>query len=448
MTGRRIVILGNGGAAICAAKAARASGHQGEIHLVSDTNAPAFNPMLSPYYLKGAIPWERCFPFGIGFYRDYDVTCHVDAAAEFLDAISQRVVLANGEQLPYDRCLIATGADPTIPAVPGLKDSPRAIPLRTAASARNLEKATRSAKRVVVLGASLVGLKVAEILCKRNIRVILLDVVDQLLPRGAHPLCAALLRRYFEEHGVDVRLGCAMEGMEGAKEGVLCHFPESIVEEADFVAVCTGVHPNLSFLDPRQAAVDKAILVNERMQTSTQNLYAAGDASQGMNLLSGQREWLGNWGNACFQGRTAGENMAGKPVSYAGSLPENISPFFDWTYAHLGDVQREGKHVRHVAFGDPGQGGYCLLAFEQGVLIGANLINATHLAGKLRRVIIRKLDWGEYLEHADERFTVHGIEKMLSGITDSISQLPVTGPRRRTYENSSEQYGRNHGRSD
>jgi 3-phenylpropionate/trans-cinnamate dioxygenase ferredoxin reductase subunit len=407
-----------------AAKTARCSGHRGEIHLVSDTNAPTFNPMLSPYYLKGAIPWERCFPFGQGFYRDHNITCHLDAPAESLDAINQRVTLANGQTLPYDRCLIATGAAPVIPPVPGLKDSPRAFPLRTAASARNLEKAIPSARKAVILGASLVGLKVAEILRKRNIHVILLDVVDQLLPRGAHPSCAALLKRYFEEHGVDVRLGCTLAGMEGAREGVLCHFPESIIEEADFVAVCTGVRPNLRFVHPDQVEVDQAILVDEHMQTSRQNLYAAGDVCQGMNLLSGKREWLGTWGNACYQGRTAGQNMAGEAVTYPGSLPENISPFFDWTYAQLGDVQREGKHVRHIAFGDPGQGGYCLLAFEHETLIGANLINATHLAGKLKRAIVRKWDWRAYLERADECFTVHGIEKMLSEITDNISQLP------------------------
>ena len=94
------------------------------------------------------------------------------------------------------------------------------------------------------------GLKVAEILSKKAVKVILLDVVDQMLPRGAHPSSAAYLRTYFEEHGVDVRLGCTMEGMEGTSEGVTCHFPDDIIEEADFVAVCTGVRPNVDFIDP------------------------------------------------------------------------------------------------------------------------------------------------------------------------------------------------------
>ncbi len=421
MQNERLAILGNGGAAVSAAKAARISGHRGEIHLVSDTNAPAFNPMLSPYYLKGCIPWERCFPLGAGFYRDYDITCHFDAPVESLDAPNQRVVLTDGREFIYDRCLIATGAAPAVPPVPGLRGSPRARPLRTAASARRLEKAILTARRAVVLGASFVGLKVAEILSKRGIRVILLDVVDQVLPRGTHPAAAAILRAHIEEHGVDVRLGCTMEGMEGAREGVVCHFSGDIIAETDFVVVCTGVRPNLGFVDPGQVEIDQAILVDERMQTSAENLYAAGDVSQGMNRISGKREWLGTWGNACYQGRIAGRNMAGEDAAYPGSVPENISPFFEWTYAQLGDIQPSGGDIRHIAFGDPGRGGYGLLAFQEGILTGANLINCTHAAGALKRAILQKWSCADRLERPAGVFTDVSAEQTLSECMDGIT---------------------------
>ena len=172
---------------------------------------------------------------------------------------------------------------------------------------------------------------------------------------------------------MDVRLGCTMEGMEGAREGVVCHFSDSIIEEADFVAVCTGVRPNLGFVDTDQVEIDQAIVVDERMQTSAPNLYAAGDVSQGVSLLSGRKEWLGTWQSACLQGRTAGQNMAGEEAAYRGSIPENISPFFDWTYAQIGDVHREGRHIRHVAFSYPEEEGHGLLVFDEDVLIGGKL---------------------------------------------------------------------------
>ncbi len=397
--------------------AARTSGFRGEVHLASDIDGPAFNPMLAPYFLKGVIPWERCFPFGPGVYRAWDITCHFGAAAESLDTVNNEVTLADGTKVAYGRCLIATGASPVIPPVPGLKGSLRTLLLRTAASARALDRAIPPAKTGLVLGASFVGLKVAEILKKRGVKVILLDVAEQMLPRGAHPASAALIRTYFEGHGVDVRLGCTMDGMEGAGDGVACHFSGGVIEEVDLVVVCTGVRPNLAFVDPLRVRTDQAVLVDEHMESSVRDLYAAGDASQGMNVLSGTREWLGTWENACLQGRVAGANMAGRDASYPGSIPQNIGPLFEWTYAQLGDVRPQGDGVRHVAFGDPGEGGHLLLAFRHEVLTGANLINCTRLAGKLRRAILQKWDWGTSLQH---RSTVQGAERALNRAADDF----------------------------
>lgn len=388
--GGRLLILGNGGSAVSAAKSARFSGYQGEICMVSDSVDKAFNPMLAPYYLKGHIPWERCFPFGADFYRNYDITCSFGTPVESLDAVNQEVILTGGKRLSYDRCLIATGASPVIPSIPGLKNSPRTFVLRTAASVRSLEMIASPSKKAVVLGASFVGLKVAEILKKRGIDVILLDVVDQVLPRGAHPRVAALLKTYFDERGVDVRLDCTMEGMEGAREGVTCTFSDTIIETADFVVVCTGVRPNVSFVNPEQVNVDRAILVDEQMRTSVPNLYAAGDVSQGVSLLSGRKECFGTWQSACLQGRTAGQNMAGEEAYYCGSIQENISPFFEWTYAEIGDTMGASGDREYFTFGDQRDEGYGLLALENDTLVGANLINCTGLAGQLRSAIIRK----------------------------------------------------------
>jgi len=423
MAVERVVIIGNGGAAVHAVRGARDSGYTGEIHMISDMDTPAFNPMLSPYYLKGIIPWESCFPFGRDFYARHDITCHFNAAVESLDTIDQTIELTNGKRLSYDRCLIATGASPVIPPVPGLTDSHRAYPVRTAMSVKNLEKAIASAKKVIVLGASLVGLKVAEVLAKRAVKVILLDIVDQVLPRGAHPSSASYLKKYLEEHGIDVRLGCSLKGMEDTRERVVCHFPDNVIEEADCVAVCTGVRPNVSFIDPRQVNIRQAIIVDERMRTNRQNLYAAGDVSQGYNVLSGRQEWLGTWGNACHQGRVAGYNIAGRETSYPGSIPQNISPLFDWTYAQLGDMQAQGDSIRYVTFGDPWEKGYCALAFEGSALMGANLINCTHLAGKLRRAIVQRWDWGCCLHEPETSLTMDTIESALNKVSGSLRPL-------------------------
>ncbi|MGD0661010.1 MAG: FAD/NAD(P)-binding oxidoreductase [Syntrophorhabdales bacterium] len=431
----RLLILGNGGAALSAARAARASGHLGEIHLASDVEGPAFNPMLAPYFLKGALPWERCFPFGAAFYDAFGITCHLGAEAERLDTRNREVTLASGERISYDRCLVATGAGPIVPPVPGLKASKRAFFLRTAASVRQLEEAIPKARSALVLGASFVGLKVAEILTRRQIRVTLLDCADQVLPGGAHGLLAAAIQALFERHGVEVRLRCAMEGVEGAGNGVVCHFRDGKIEAADLVVVCTGVKPNIGFLDPMQVRTDEAVLVDERLETSVQGLYAAGDACQGINIISGKHEWLATWENACLQGRVAGRNMAGESACYPGSLPQNIGLFFEWTYAHLGDVRgdvkgdvrgdvrTQGHSVLHRFFGSPSEGRFLVLALSGDILVGANLINCAHLAGGLRRAIRERWRWEG---PARDGLTLEGIEKALRRGMDDFRSRPGT----------------------
>ncbi len=393
-TGQHIVILGNGGAAAHAVMGARSAGFEGAIHLVSDTGGPAFNPMLAPYYLKGRLSWKHCFPFGPDFYRRYDVTCHFGSGAAALDAVNQSVQLKNGSTLAYDQCLIATGASAVIPPVPGLRDSSCAFTLRTADNTLQIEKAMHSTKKVVVLGASLVGVKLAEILQRKGTRVILLDVASQLLPRGAHPETAARLQAYFQDRGIEIRIGCSMEGMEQDEEGVCCFFPDEVMEQADFVAVCTGIRPNIEFLDKRQVAVDLAILVDDHMQTSAGTLYAAGDVCQGLNRQTGRQEWLGTWGNACYQGRTAGINMAGKTAVHPGLVPQHVSPFFDWTYAQIGDVHRQGKNIHVKMAGEPeSEKGFNLFVFEDEVLIGANLINGLEHIGSIKKAITLGRSW-------------------------------------------------------
>lgn len=386
----QIVVIGNGGAAAHAVMAARRAGFTGEIHQVSDDIGPGFNPMLSPYYLKGILSWEQCFPFGPDFYKTHAVTCHFGSPAVFLDTNQNKVFLDNGRYIQYEKCLIATGARPATPPIPGLSGSGRVFPLRTPGSVLRIQKAIGSAKKAVVLGASLVGVKVAEILSRKGIVVVLLDVAAQVFPGGAHQATAALLQQYLAHKGIEVRLGCSLEGIGEGSGGVCCFLPGGITEDADFVAVCTGIQPNAGFVDPRGIAMDQAILVNRYMQTTAPDVYAAGDVCQARNRISGKNEWLGTWISACGQGRTAGANMAGAYRSWEGGIPQNISPVYDWVYAQIGNVRGNSPDHRIEISGDPfaGEGRFKLLAYDGDVLAGANLINCSREAAFVKNAII------------------------------------------------------------
>jgi 3-phenylpropionate/trans-cinnamate dioxygenase ferredoxin reductase subunit len=357
--------------------------------MLSDTREPAFNPMLAPYYLKGMMDWEQCYPFGADFYRHHEVTCHFGSRVVELDAVARWVRTEDGHQMYYDQCLVATGANAALPPVPGLSESPFAYPLRTSESTRNLESVMASAKKAVILGASLVGIKMAEIMTKKQARIIVVDVADQVMPHGAHSITADFLQRYFEQHEVEFMLGCSMEGLSENGEGVCCFFPQSVVEDADFIGVCTGIRSNLQFVDRQQVAIDLGIIIDTCCRSNVPGLYAAGDCAQGINPMSGRHEWQGTWVNACYQGRTAGLNMAGQPAHFQGIIPQHVSPFFDWVFAQIGDVHGDGENVRTETLGNPfeGDGKYKLLVYDGDILVGANLINCMEDAGVIKHAI-------------------------------------------------------------
>ena len=386
-----LLMIGNGGAAIHAIQAIRATGYKGTLHLVSDTTGPAFNPMLSPYYLAGEISAEQCFPFGQQFYETNSVICHFGSPAERLDAGDRKVYLKGGESISYDRCLVATGASSDLPPAPGLRDSQYVFMLRTAEQMIRLYRALSGVRKAVILGASLLGIQLAEILIRRGIKVTLVDLTTQILPFTAHFKLAPILHQHLIKCGVDLRLGWVLRWVEDVQDGVHLHFQDDQILKADMVLVCTGVKPNIEFLKDTEIEIDQGILVDDHMQTSVNDIYAAGDVSQGMNQLSGKRERIGLWGNACYQGRTAGLNMAGLDTSYPGSLQQHISAFFGLTFVHLGDINPQGKDIETLENFNHSEGTFRLLVFDRGVLIGANLINCHEEAGWLKTDMIQAM---------------------------------------------------------
>jgi 3-phenylpropionate/trans-cinnamate dioxygenase ferredoxin reductase subunit len=320
------------------------------------------------------------------------VTCHFGSPVVALDAVARSVRTEDGHQMGYDQCLVATGANAALPPVPGLSESPFAYPLRTSESTRNLESVMATARKAVILGASLVGIKIAEIMTKQKARIVVVDVADQVMPHGAHSLAAGFLQRYFEQHEVEFMLGCSLEGLSESEGGVCCFFPQSIVEDADFIGVCTGIRPNLQFVDRQQVDIDLGILIDACCRSNVPGLYAAGDCAQGINPMSGKQEWQGTWVNACCQGRTAGLNMAGQYARFPGIIPQHVSPFFDWVFAQIGNVHIDGRNVRTETQGNPfeGDGKFKLLVYDGDILVGANLINCMEDAGIIKHAITMK----------------------------------------------------------
>ncbi len=410
----RLLILGNGGAAVHAVKAARSSGHNGEILLVSDSNSPVFNPMLAPYYLAGKIDFDHCFPFGPKFFEKLDVNCYLGSPVEELDTVNRKASLGNGKHLNYDRCLVATGARPVLPPVTGLNNSRHVFMLRTSKDTVHLQQALAGAKTVVILGTSFVGLKLAEICLQRNMEVKLVDVAECVLPLCTTNECNSVIESRLLHKGIHLYLGQILEAVGDSENRVHLHFQGDLSLSADLCIACTGVQPNLDFLMNSNVEMDQGIFVDDKMRSNVQGLFAAGDVSQGLNLLSGKREVIGLWGNACYQGRTAGYNMANREFRYQGAIPHNVTQIMDVTFATIGDVHGTGTHVSVFSKQNDPNGPLIELVFQGKKLVGANLLNCLNIAGKLKAAMVHEWDLLEYLSASSDSVTEEELDRTLT----------------------------------
>jgi NADPH-dependent 2,4-dienoyl-CoA reductase/sulfur reductase-like enzyme len=387
--GKSVVILGNGCAGAECIKALRESGYKEKIHLLTDSRWSIYNPMLTTYYVAEKIGFEGLFPYGTGqeFYLKYGVEVIPESPVVALDAEQKVVRARSGLEFKYDRCLIATGATPVLPPIEGI-GSDRVYTLRTVEDAIRLKKAmVKKPKKALVIGASMVGIKVMELFYKGGMEVCMADLAQHIFPLSAHPDCARIVEERLDQKGIKLRFGAGIEKVEETNGGVRAYFSGSTEsEEADLLVMCIGVKANTGFIDRKRVAVDRGILVDETMRTNRPGLYAAGDVAQGKNLLSGESEIMGLWNNARYQGRTAGRNMAGKKESFPGNIPHNITHFMGMDFVGIGKINDyDGMEKKYDGRR------YIQLFWKQGLLVGANFLDGYMESGLIKHAVMKGL---------------------------------------------------------
>lgn len=384
-----VVIIGNGCAGAECIKALRETGYQGRIDLLTDNKWPVFNPMLSTYYVAGKIAFDRLFPYGTGqeFYLKYRVEASPESPVVSLDGEQRLVYINAGPELRYDQCLIATGAAPIMPPIEGIA-SDRVYTMRTVEDAIRLKDAmTRRPRKALVIGASMVGIKLVELFYQAGMEVCLADLARHIFPMAAHPECAQVIEERLTRKGIHLQFGAGIEKVEETARGVRAYFKDSTQsEEADLLVMCIGVRANTGFVDRKQVAVDRGILVDGHMRTNMPGLYAAGDVSQGENLLSGQPEIIGLWSNARSQGRTAGRNMAGGNEVFCGNIPHNMTHFMGMDFVGIGDVNNQDRMEKKY----DGKR-YIQLFWKEGLLTGANFVDSYTESGAVKHALMKGL---------------------------------------------------------
>lgn len=339
---KKIAIVGFGGAGYNAAREIRKLDREAVIDVYSDTDIGPYNPMLTTYYVKGAIPYEALFPFGSleEITASLNLNFHANRPVAGLDPETRTLKFGDGSQAQYDEILISTGARAVMPPIPGL-DLPGVFKMRTAQDAVQLKTMldSGSIKSGLVIGASWVGIKVVEDLVERKIPCTLVDGAQWMFYVAAFEETAKRAQKDLEEKGVQVACGQMLQSIQQEENGQLTAVMQNGNRfTADTIAVCIGVRMNVDFLRDSGVAMNRGVIVDARMQTNYPGIYAAGDCCEATDIQSGTKRNIGVWFNANKQGAVAGVNMAGDHAEFDANVLVNLAHYLDYDFISLGDV--------------------------------------------------------------------------------------------------------------
>jgi len=387
----KYLIAGSSHAALEAATAIRLVDADGVLTLLTQDAHFPYSPTILPYVVSGRSQPDNVVLRGQAYFDDNAIAFMPDSTVVSVDPAQSSLRLACGETWQYDRLLIATGAAPMLPPVRGLADVPFHV-LRSMDDAVNLRQAMGQARSAIVLGAGLVGMHAAENMAKAKIAVTVIELQPHALTGYFEPRASAIIERTFARNGVRMLVGQTLRSVERRGDGCLATLADGKTIAADLLLVCTGVKPNIGFLDGSGIEVDTGILVDDLMHANLPNIWAAGDVAQARGFWGGEVV-NGILPNAVEQGRIAGAGMAGDAgvTPFAGAVPLNTYSFFGQQAISVGRSSScDGFEIEDS--GDEANGVYRHIVLNDGRLIGIATINDFVDAGIMWQLIRRGTD--------------------------------------------------------
>jgi apoptosis-inducing factor 3 len=351
----RIVIVGGGAAGFAAAEMLRRQDYKGDIVMLSnDDAAPVDRPNLSKDYLAGTAPEEWIPLRGDDFYPANAIELRLKANVAAIDPRGREVSLAGGGKVPYDRLLLATGAEPVRLPIPGAAQ-PHVHTLRSLADSRAIVALAKTARRAVVIGASFIGLEAAAALRTRGIEVHVVAPEKRPMERVLGPAMGDFVRALHEEHGVVFHL----EDTATAIDGKLVKLKSGGSLDADLVVVGVGVRPRLELAEKAGLSLDRGVMVDAFLETSAPGIFAAGDIARWPDSHGGQAIRVEHWVVAERQGQTAALNMLGAREKFD-AVPFFWSQHYDIPINYVGHAEKWDE----IAVEGDIAGKDCLLRFK------------------------------------------------------------------------------------
>lgn len=367
---KRYVIIGNGTAAVGCIEGIRSVDTQSPVTVISEEKHPVYCRPLISYFLEGKTDTKRMNYRGGDFYDKMGCEVLYGEKATKIDSKAKKVILESGSEIPYTDLCVAAGSSPFVPPFAGLEKVGQKFSFMTLDDALALDAAVSESSRVLIVGAGLIGLKCAEGLAGRVASITVCDLADRVMSSVLDAECAAVMQKRLEENGISFMLGDTAERFE-ENEAVM---KSGKTVPFDILVLAVGVRANTALVKDIGGEVNRGIVVNDRMETGVDGIFAAGDCTEGNDISCGTKRVLAILPNAYMQGHTAGVNMAGGGEVFDKAIPMNSVGFFGLHAMTAGSYDGE-------MYEEKGEGKLKRLFIRDGRLVGFMLIGETERAG-------------------------------------------------------------------
>lgn len=368
----RVVIVGAGHAAGQVVASLRQHKFDGDIVLVGDEPyLPYQRPPLSKKFLAGDLPAERLYVKPASFYDDSSITLQLDTRVAAIDRDTKCVKIDGGEDVSYDKLVIATGSRVRRLPVEGANLNGVHY-LRSIADVDNIRTDMEAGRKLVIIGAGYIGLEVAAVAQQAGLNVTVVEMADRVMSRVVSPEISDFYQIEHTNHGVRFRLSTGVSSLGGKKRVKSVTTSEGEEIPADLVVIGIGILPNTELAANAGLDVENGIVVDDHCQTSDPNILAVGDCTSHPNPIYDRRLRLESVHNAAEQAKTAAANICGQDVAYA------QVPWF-WSDQYDLKLQIAGLSEGYddvVIRGNPAERSFSCLYLQDGRLIAVDAINA------------------------------------------------------------------------
>ncbi|MBL6933232.1 MAG: NAD(P)/FAD-dependent oxidoreductase [Rhodospirillales bacterium] len=379
------VIVGAGPSGVTAAETLRKVDPDGTVTLVDGEKDPPYGRMAIPYFLIGKVPEQGVYLRKDENHFENLGINYIQAKATSVSHDDNTLSLDNGDVLPFDKMLVATGSHPIKPPIDGL-DRPNIHHCWTLEDARNISRITGEGVDVVLMGAGFIGCIIMEALALSGANLTVVEAEDRMVPRMMDQNAGNMIKDWCIEKGVNVLTSARVISVDEIDGKLSVNVDNGDVIKADLVVVATGVRPNADFLEGSGVEIEAGIKVDNALRSSVDNIFAAGDVAQGPDFSTGGQAVHAVQPTGVEHGRIAALSMADKGIAYRGSLNMNVLDTLGLISCSFGLWQgvEGGDRAERL---DKENYRYTLLNFDGDHLVGALMIGRTDSIGVLRGLI-------------------------------------------------------------